>query len=73
MAKRYPQALREQIVQEFHPGRSTRALANDYEPIKRIGGEMVENPNGTAFQHRSERLGAIGMDVPADEFVICLN
>ncbi len=32
MAKRNPQALREQIILEFHQDRSIRALANDYEP-----------------------------------------
>ena len=46
MAKRYPQALREQIILEFHQGRSIRALANDYEPCEATIRQWVERETG---------------------------
>ena len=42
MANRYPQALREQIVLEFHQGRSIRALADDDEPCEATIRQWIE-------------------------------
>ena len=54
MANRYPQALREQIVLEFHQGRSIRALANDYEPCEATIRQWIERETGGARLDESE-------------------
>ena len=54
MAKHYAQALREQIVLEFHQGRSIRALANDYEPCEATIRQWLERASGGAQLDASE-------------------
>ena len=54
MAKRYPQALREQIIMEFHQGRAVRALANDYEPCEATIRQWVEHETGGGRLDESE-------------------
>ena len=54
MANRYPQALREQIVVEFHQGRSIRALADDCEPCEALIRHWIERGTGRARFDESE-------------------
>ncbi len=54
MANRYPQALREQIVLEFHQGHSIRTLANDYEPCEATIRQWIERETGGARLDESE-------------------